>query len=159
VAANDPASIYLLAHYYKYGKAGFQQDQTKAIESWSRAAELGYSKAHNIMGSIYHEGGNLKKAKFHFEAGAMAGNELARHNVGLLEYKSGNMERAVKHWTIAASAGFFDAMYNLLIALKKGNVSRESVDSTLEAYNNSCANMKSKDRDACLQVMMERQRN
>ena len=154
MAANDPASIYLLAHYYKYGKAGFQQDQTKAIESWSRAAELGYSKAHNIMGSIYHEGGNLKKAKFHFEAGAMAGNELARHNVGLLEYKSGNMERAVKHWTIAASAGYHAAMHELRKLFEKGAVSRETIDSILVAYNTSCAEMRSKARDAYIRDMI-----
>ena len=47
----------------------------------------------------------MKNAKFHWEAAAMAGNELARCNIGSLESIAGNKERAVKHWTIAASAG------------------------------------------------------
>ena len=47
----------------------------------------------------------MKKAKFHYEAAAMAKHELARYNVGIIEAKSGNMERAVKHWRIAAAGG------------------------------------------------------
>ena len=46
----------------------------------------------------------MKKAKFHYEAAAIAGHEAARYNLGYMENKSGNMERAVKHWMIAASA-------------------------------------------------------
>ena len=100
-------------------------------------------------------GGNRKKAKFHFEAAAMAGHDGARFNLGVIEAESGNMERAVKHWTIAASAGCFRAMGDLLIPLKKGDVSRESIDSTLVAYNASCAEMRSKARDAYLRAFLE----
>jgi TPR repeat protein len=98
VEANDAASICVLANFYQHGLNGFQQDHLKAIEQYTRAAEL------------YHKGGNKKKAKFHFEAAAMAGDEWARCIVGLMEYGSGNMERAVKHWTIGASAGDYDSM-------------------------------------------------
>ena len=45
------------------------------------------------------------------------------------------MDRAVKHLKIGASAGDPRAMHNLLVASKKGYVSRKSVDSTLDAYN------------------------
>jgi TPR repeat protein len=69
-----------------------------------------------------------------------------------MEYKSGNMEQAIKHWTIAASAGNYTSMYNLLVALEKGYVSRESIDSTLAAYNNSCAEMRSEARDAAIHL-------
>ena len=47
----------------------------------------------------------MTKAKFHWEAAAMAGCDDARSEVGKMEAQSGNIERAVKHWTIAASAG------------------------------------------------------
>jgi TPR repeat protein len=43
------------------------------------------------------KGGDLKKAKFHYEAAAMAGNESARFNIGTTEYNLGNVEQAVKH--------------------------------------------------------------
>ena len=47
VEANDAASICLLAHDYNLGRAGFQQDKTKAMELYVRAADLGHSQAHN----------------------------------------------------------------------------------------------------------------
>jgi hypothetical protein len=42
-------------------------------------------------------------------------------------------------------------MYNLRINFEKGNVSRETIDSTLAAYNNCCAEMRSEARDVVLQ--------
>jgi TPR repeat protein len=155
VAVNDAASIFLLAHHYYDGLRGLQQDQTRARELYARAVDLGYSKAHNQLGGIYHEGGNLKKAKFHFEAAAMAGHDGARYNLGVVEAQSGNIERAGKHWTIAASAGHYEAMQHLITLCKKGFVSKESINSTLAAYNNSCVEMRSKARDDYIQVWMQ----
>jgi TPR repeat protein len=152
VEANDPASIYMLAGFYFNGRVGLQQDRTKSMELYAQSAELGCSKAHYQLGGLYHEGGYLKKAKFHFEAAAMAGHEVARFNLGVMEYKSGNMERAVKHWTIAASAGNYTALHHLREFFEDGYVSRESIDSTLTAYNNACAEMRSEARDSAIQL-------
>ena len=80
----------------------------------------------------------------------MAGHEAARFKLGMMDYELGNRELAVKHWTIAASAGHHTAMHNLLIAFKRGHVSRVAVDSILTAYNNSCAEMRSEARDAAI---------
>jgi tetratricopeptide (TPR) repeat protein len=154
VEANDPASICILADYLR-GRRGVEQDHAKAMELFNRAADLGFSKAHSHLAGIYDEGGDIKKAKFHLEAAAMAGHEVARHNIGVMEYESGNIERAIKHWTIAASAGYYKAMFLLNICFEKGLVSRESIDSTLAAYNNSCAEMKSEARDACICAKLE----
>ena len=90
----------------------------------------------------------MKKVKFHYEAGAIAGHEIARYMLGEMEIESGNMERAVKHCTISASAGCYSAMYVMITLVKKGHVSKESIDSTLAAYNNSCVQMRSEARDA-----------
>jgi hypothetical protein len=40
---------------------------------------------HQIMGDYCGEGGNMKKAKFHNEAAAMAGQESAQFNLGVIE--------------------------------------------------------------------------
>jgi TPR repeat protein len=152
VAANDPASIDRLAHYYRHGLEGFQQDRTKAIELFTKSTELGWSNAHYNLGSIYEEGGDLKKAKFHFKAAAMAGHEGARYKLGILESNLGNMERAVKHCMIAASAGGSHAMQMLITLFKQGFVNRESVNSTLAAYNDCCVEMRSKARDAFINI-------
>jgi TPR repeat protein len=148
VEANDAASIYMMANDYYQGINGLQQDQTKAMELYARAANLGYSKAHSHLGVYYYEGRDLKKAKFHWEAAAMAGHEVARCNLGFMEAESRNMERAFKHWMIAASAGESYAMHQLRTFFEQGAISRKTIDSTLKAYNNSCAEMRSEARDA-----------
>ena len=148
VEANDAGAICQLGSYYHGGNGGLQQDWEKAMELYARAGQLGCSKAHNSMADVYTQRGDMKKAKFYLEAAAMAGHEGARCNIGMAEAKSGSMERAVRHWTIAASGGEFYAMHNLLVALENGEVSRESIDSTLTAYNKSCAEMRSEARDA-----------
>jgi TPR repeat protein len=153
--ANDPASICLLANCYQHGFNGFQQDQTKAMELYARAADLGSIKANSHLAGVYHKGGDMKKSKFHYEAAAMAGCEYARYNLGHMESESGNIERAVKHLTIAASAGEFDAMHYLRVGFEKGYVSRESIESILTAYNSSCAEMRSKARDAAIQLEID----
>jgi len=154
VEANDAASINLLAGNYHRGIRGVQRDQAKAVELFARAADLGCSMARNNLGMLYHEGGNMKKAKFHLEAAAMAGHEVARCSLGYLEERSGNIEQAVKHWTIAASAGNYEAMHVLRTQFEQGHLSRDTIDSTLTAYNNSCAEMRSEARDARVRVMM-----
>jgi len=150
VAANDAVAMGMLAAHYNQGLGGVQQDHIKAIELFTKSAELGCSKAHGSLSDIYRKGGYLKKAKFHFEAAAMAGNEEARCNLALLDANSGNMEQAIKHWTIAASAGSYNAMDNLIALFEDNVVSRESINTTLTAYNNSCAEMRSEARDACI---------
>jgi TPR repeat protein len=105
VEANHPSAMCLLASHYQHGNGGLQQDEGRAMEFWTQAAKLGSSDPLCRLGINYDERGDLKKAKFHYEAAAMAGHEVARHNLGCMEYESGNMERAVKHCIIAASAG------------------------------------------------------
>jgi TPR repeat protein len=128
------------------------------MELIAKAAELGFKDAHCKLGDIYHEGGDLKKTKFHYEVAAMAGDEHARINLGSVEGKSGNIERAVKHWMIAASAGCFRAMNSLTVFFKEGVVCRESIDSTLKAYNNSCVQMRSEARDNYIRAIIDEMR-
>jgi len=162
VAVNDAGAICQLAKHYYHGYNGLQQDHAKSTELYSRAANLGCSESHFCIGLKYDKAGDLKQAKFHFEAAAMAGHEMARFTLGVYEYNSGNIERATKHWTIAASAGNYIAMHELRAFFERegGNfygkhiVSRESFDSTLEAYNDSCVEMRSEARDVFIRVML-----
>jgi TPR repeat protein len=155
VDVNDAASICLLATYYFGGVNSCPLDRTKAMELYTRAADLGYSKAHAHLGITYYDGGDLTKAKFHFQAAAMAGHEEARVMMGVIELKVRNMERALKHFTIAASAGHYAAMNVMRTAFNDGLVSQESIDSILEAYNNSCAEMRSEARDTYIRTLTE----
>ena len=155
IKVNDVGAICQLANYYYFGLEGFQQDHAKSTELSSRAAELGSIEANFCMGYISYKGGDLKKAKFHYEAAAMAGHEVARYNLGYVEYNSGNKERAMKHWMISASAGEPYAMHSLITLVQQGAVSKESLDSILATYNNSCAEMRSEARDAYIRCVNE----
>jgi hypothetical protein len=42
------------------------------------------------------------------------------------------------------------------IGIEIGYVSRESIDSALKSYNNSCAAIRSEARDACIQFEIDR---
>jgi tetratricopeptide (TPR) repeat protein len=154
VEVNDAGAIFVLGNCYHHGDHGLQQDQAKALELWKQAAELGSSMAHYNLGAYYYEGGDLKKAKFHYEATAIAGHEVARSDLGCIEAASGKIERAVKHWAIAASAGQHNAMRKLIALFEKDVVSRESIDTTLTAYNNYCAEMRSEARDTAISMLM-----
>ena len=121
---------------------------------YARSADLGFSTAHGHLGVIYDEGGDMKKMRYHYEAAAVAGNEVARFDLGCMEFNDGNMERAIKHWIVAASAGHYQVMRHLNLCVEKVHVSRKSIDSTLAAYNYSCAEMRSKARDAYIHAIM-----
>jgi TPR repeat protein len=80
--ANDAIAMGMLGSYCNHGQIGLQQDHNKAIELWTQSAHLGCSKAHINLYHEYCDLGDMKKAKFHLEAAAMAGHEGARHNLG-----------------------------------------------------------------------------
>jgi hypothetical protein len=46
-------------------------------------------------------------------------------------------------------------MHQLRPFFEQGAISRESIDSTLAAYNNSCAEMRSEARDARIKFLIE----
>lgn len=48
-------------------------------------------------------------------------------------------ERGLKHFRIAASTGEYIAMHSLQLLFEGGDVRRDLIDSSLTAYNNSCA--------------------
>ena len=87
VEANDAVAMGMLGSYYYHGYLGLQQDHNKAIELLTWAADLGCSKAQISLSDEYkyRDLGDMKKAKFHFEATAMAGHEGARCNLGTME--------------------------------------------------------------------------
>jgi TPR repeat protein len=157
VEANDAGAMYLLSNDYYRGRGGLQQDRSKGDELLTRAATLGSSQAHYQLGIHFDKGGVVKKAKFHYEAAAMAGHEMARYNLGYIEFESGNSDRAMKHWIIAASGGNHHAMNSLQIEFEVfRHISRDALDSVLTAYNTSCAEMRSEARDAYIQWHIDR---
>ena len=63
VEVNDVTSICVMAGYYFEGTGGLQQDHTRAMELYARAAELGSRHAHFELGSIYYQGGGFEEGQ------------------------------------------------------------------------------------------------
>jgi hypothetical protein len=57
---------------------------------------------------------------------------------------------------ISASAGEYHSMQVLITLFEQGVVSRDSIDSTLTSYNNSCVELRSKARNAAIRILIRR---
>jgi hypothetical protein len=101
VEANDAQAMVVLGLCYQFGKIGLRQDHAKALELFHESAKLGNHFAHFRLSVCYHDGDivekNTRKAIYHGQLGAMAGNVHARYNLGCDEHIAGNVDRAHKH--------------------------------------------------------------
>ena len=109
MTVNDPIAIFNHGNYYRDGRNGFPRDDTKALELWHRASELGYAVAYVNIGLAYDDGKgvevNKNKAAHYYELAAIGGDEVARYNLALDEKTAGNIQRALKHLMIAVRGG------------------------------------------------------
>jgi hypothetical protein len=151
VEANDAVAMYNLGTYYLLGTIGLRQDNAKALELYRRSAKLGHNFAHLNLSIFYQTGcigeKDTRKATYHGQLGAMAGNVQARYNLGCAESDAGNMDRACKHWMISANDGCGLAMKAVQWGYKSGFVTKDDNAKTTRAYDNSISEMKSDDRD------------
>jgi len=151
VGANDALAMYNLGTYYQFGLLGLRQDNAKALELLHKSAKLGHHHAHYNLSTCYHNGDivgkDTRKATYHGQLGAMAGNVKARGNLGCDESNAGNMDRAYKHWMISANDGCGLSMKAVQDGYQSGSVRKDDYAKTTRAYGNSIDEMKSADRD------------
>ncbi len=102
VKKNDPAAITQMGK--KHEKEG---DFVKAVEYYTKAAELGDMNAHCNLGNLYFRGEGVekdeKKAVYHLEQAAIGGHPDARVLLGLHESENGRFDRVAKHYIIGAN--------------------------------------------------------
>jgi TPR repeat protein len=151
VEADDAQAMFNLGGFYQYGIIGLRQDHAKALELFHKSARLGNHQAHLHLSLGYQKGGigenDTRKAIYHRQLSAVAGNVLARFNLGSEEGNAGNMDRAYKHWMISANDGFDLSMKQVQEGYKSGVVTKDDYAKTTRAYRNSIDEMKSDDRD------------
>jgi hypothetical protein len=130
---------------------GLRQDNAKALQLFHKSAKLGNHLAHFNLSICYQKGDILekdtRKATYHRQLAAMAGNVYARHNLGCDEDNAGNMDRAYKHWMISANSGCDFSMKDIQEGHKSGFVTKDDYAKTIRAHGNSIDAMKSDDRD------------
>ena len=155
VKANDPVALCRMA-----GKCYDEGDYDAAFEYFTKAAELGHSKAHFKLGMMYRNGRGVEKDEekvvYHWEKAAIGGHPEARHNLACIEEENGNIERAVKHFVIAAKLGLKESMKVLWAMFKDGCIiSKEELDATLRTHHAAIDATKSPQRKIAEELFRE----
>ena len=147
VEANDPFALRQmgLRHYLK-------DEDDKAFDYLTKAAELGDANAHYNLSVINMQGHGIEKNEtkslFHLEEAAIAGHPMARHNLACYEQRKGRNDRMIKHLIIAANLGLDRSMQELKKHYKDGLVSKEDFAAALRAHHAAVDAMKSPQREA-----------
>ena len=151
VKANDPAALR-----YKGTECHRARNYNKALQYFSKAAELGDAEAHYHLGYMYMEGEGTEKdedkAVYHLEKASIGGHPDARYHLAIEEAKNGNMDRAAKHLIIAANLGHDGSMQVLLSFCKEGVITKEEYGATLRTHQAAVDAMKSAQRDAAERI-------
>ena len=146
----NPIAFIQLALKYQAGDRVIQSN-TKALEMYIRAAELGNSQGYTYIGQCYQEGlaveQNLSKAFEFYEVSAKKGDYEAHKYLAKLHGRNDDFEKSVEHVKAAASAGDKDSMDMLMGAYKHKLLPKDDLTITLRAFHASSYEMKSKDRD------------
>jgi len=147
---NNPQAFIQMATQYEEGR-GLLQSDTRSLEMYIRAAELGRAQAYAAIGEYYLSGiaveQDASKAMVYNEVAAKKGYVIAHSWLASFHSGMGNTQQSIKHLRVAASAGDDKAMDNLMTNYKKKLLSKEDLTQTLRAFQVSRDVMKSKERD------------
>ncbi len=113
-------AMYGLGHMYRNGE-GVEQDYAKAIEWYTKAADLGQTTAMNNLGHLYLDGKGVEKdgtkAVEWYTKAADSGNTSAMYNIGYMYVKGEAVEqdgeKAIEWYTKAVDLGNAVAMNDL----------------------------------------------
>ena len=122
-----------------------------ALESMTKAAELGDAEAHFLLSKLYEKGEDVEKDDvkmvYHMEEASIAGHARARCCLALFESKRGRDDRALIHSIIVAKLGHAIALPTVKEFYKIGAVSKEEFASTLRAHHEAVQATKSTQRE------------
>ncbi|EJK67653.1 hypothetical protein THAOC_11285, partial [Thalassiosira oceanica] len=149
--AKDPAAMEFLAHAYYDGDYDLQPDIPRAIELWTKAANLGDLNAHFKLGVRYYKGDgveqNVGRSVGHWQHAAIQGHPLSRHNLGSHEYDKENHELGVRHWMISAKMGYERSLNEIKEMFMKGHATKAQYANALRDYQNALEETKSPQRE------------
>ena len=120
---DDPAAQRNLGHLYRMG-LGVAQDFTKAADWYTRAAELGLTRAQANLGNMYLRGQGVgqdyEEALKWFERAAAQGHPISQYNMGLMyEAGLGIDAEAVKWFYLASKGGHAKALSKLALLISR----------------------------------------
>jgi len=152
VALKDPMAIHKLGVLHSNGTLGLPQNNTKALELFHQASELGCAGAYVSIGVAYEHGEGVevdkKTAKHYWEVAAIGGNDIARYNLGVYEKRdSGGMKRALKHWMISVRSGHSNSLKRIKELYTNGDATKDDYIKALRLYQEYLDEIKSVQRD------------
>jgi tetratricopeptide (TPR) repeat protein len=143
---NDPAAM---SHMGKYHEE--KGDFVRALEYYTKAAELGDANAHACLGGSYYDGEGVdkdtKKGVYHWEQAAIGGHPSARVLLAMHEEDNCRFERAAKHYIIAANLGNDNSLQCIKDLFAEGKVSKEEYAAALRGHQAAVNETKSAERD------------
>jgi tetratricopeptide (TPR) repeat protein len=147
VEKNDPVAMRYMGR--KHDEEG---DYRKALEYFTKAAELGDVAANAFLGGrmyFFGEGveKDMKKAVYHLEQAAIGGHPGARVFLADYEINNARIERAARHYIIAANLGCNDSLQEVKDLFVQGKVSKEEYAGALRGYQAAVNETKSAERD------------
>jgi len=147
---NNPGAFMEMSGHYILGE-GIIQSDTKALEMYSHAAELGEAEAYEKIGHYYDNGKVVEqdksKAKEFYEIAAKKGSVNAHRILSTFHGMNGNIDESIRHCKVAACAGDKESMDRMMEAYKDKLLSKEDLTQTLREYQTSSNTMKTTDRD------------
>jgi TPR repeat protein len=147
VKKNDPAAMTQMGKKYDH-----ERDYRKALQYWTKAADLGCAEAHFSLGSMHDRGiigveKDMEKAVYHLEQAAIDGHPGARVFLASYEIDNSRFERAAKHYIIAANLGCDISLKLIKDFFVEGVVSKEEYAAALRGYQAAVDATKSSERD------------
>jgi hypothetical protein len=146
IKKNNPVAISQMGN-----KLFIEGDYGKALEYFTKAAELGDVVAHFSLGGMYYEGQyvekDMAKAIHHLEQAAIGGEPSARCLLAIHEETNGSFERAAKHYIIGANLGHDNSLKSIKDLFVQGIVSKEDYASALRGYQAAVDATKSVERE------------
>ena len=151
VEKGNTEAISHLAEVYYLGDLGLAKDNSRAIELWTEAAELGSVDAHHNLGETYYHGDCVEEDKprgiHHWQQAAMKGHAQSRNNLGATEYGEGNYDLAVQHFLISTKMGFEKSLNNIKDLFMHGLATRAQYAEALRGYQTAVQDWKSPQRE------------
>lgn len=159
IKKNHPLAFMQMGYHYQTGTGVIQSD-SKSLDMFIRAAELGVAQAFVMIGNAYAAGEavaqDVSKALEYYEIAAKRGRILSHYYLALYREKSGDIQISINHLKVIACAGHQLAMDKLMNHYRNNSISKEDLAQTLRAYQASSDLMKSKERDEAQLVLASR---
>ena len=137
--------MYQLGENYYYGKNGYEQDYSKAVEWYRKSAEQGYARAQYVLGICYRLGEGVpqdyKEAVKWYRKSAEQGYAEAQCNLGACYYLGNGVPqdytKAVEWYRKSAEQGDVAAQYNLGVCYQLGRGVSKDINEAVKWYRKS----------------------